>query len=173
VGQATYFFDKTRKRIGSFLVERHKTLSEYQSIGPKVRVGADIDAWCTRCRMVLTHTIIAMAAGEPVKVQCNTCASSHKFKAQAPGQTKARSPRKASGTWAPAPAKRPEKAWLNASTGKNLSNPIAYHPKSTFEVDQVIMHGKFGTGIVMGVKNDGKIIVTFHDSTRVLVHGRG
>ncbi len=156
-------------------MERYKTLSGYKTPGPKVRVGADIDSWCTRCRMVLTHTIMAMKAGEPVKVQCNTCGSPHKYREGPPGQKRARSTsrtKKPSGTWAPSPPKRPASAWLEATAGKDLGSPIAYDPKSTFDLGQVIIHARFGTGVVMGVKQGGKIIVVFEEYTKVLVHGR-
>jgi hypothetical protein len=153
--------------------ERHKTLGDYKPAGPKVRVGADLDSWCTRCRMVLTHTIMAMQAGEVLKVKCNTCGSEHRHREAPPGQARSRTVKKSSGTWAPAPPKKPANAWLEASAGKDLSNPTAYHPKTTFELGQVILHGKFGVGVVMGVKPDGKIIVVFPDDTRIFVHARG
>lgn len=161
------------------MAERYKTLGDYKADGPKVRVGADIDSWCTKCRIVLTHTIMAMKAGEVVKVQCNTCASQHRHRDAPPGQGRARSKtgkkKTNTGTWAPAADKQPAKSWIEASAGKDLANPIAYHPKTTFELEQVILHGKFGIGVVMGIKDEGrikKIIVVFEDDTRVLVHDR-
>ncbi|GAG43550.1 unnamed protein product, partial [marine sediment metagenome] len=93
-----------------------------------------------------------------------------------PGSKRARTTsrtKKSSGTWAPPPPKRPAAAWQEATAGKDISNPIAYHPKTTFELGQVIIHGKFGVGVVMGVKEGAKIIVVFEDDTKVLVHGRG
>mgnify|MGYP006278310221 CR=1 FL=1 len=155
-------------------MERHKTLGDYHKLGPKLRVGGDVDSWCTRCRMVLSHTVMAMRGGEVIKVQCNTCGSQHRYRAEAPGQGGKRAPRrKASGTWAPAPPKRAPKIWQEAIAGKDLSNPVPYHPKSTYTVGQVLMHGRFGTGVVMGVKEGGKIVVVFEDDMRVLVHDRG
>lgn len=156
------------------MVEQYKNLGDYKPLGPKVRVGADIDSWCTRCRMVLTHTIMAMEAGEPAKVKCNTCGSEHKHRAAPPGQGRKRggAKKKSSGTWAPPPPPAPAKAWQEATAGKDLSNPTAYHPKTTFELGQVIIHGKFGIGVVMGEKEGGKIIVVFENDTKVLVHGR-
>ena len=73
----------------------------------------------------------------------------------------------------PPPPPAPAKAWQEATAGKDLGNPIAYHPKTTFELGQVIIHGKFGVGVVMGEKEGGKIIVVFENDTKVLVHGRG
>ncbi|MBN2497920.1 MAG: hypothetical protein JXR96_25220 [Deltaproteobacteria bacterium] len=153
-------------------MDRHKRVSDYTAPGPKLRAGGEIDAWCTRCKLMLTHVILAMQAGEPVRVMCKTCKSQHRYRAGPPGSPTGHSPRKRSATWAEAPEPRPHKAWQEAVRDKNLSNPIPYSPKSTFETGQVLMHGKFGTGIVMGVKPGGKIIVVFEDDTRLLVHAR-
>src|SRR4030067_450255 len=43
-------------------------------------VSGNVDGWCTKCKLLLAHTIIAMANNMPVKVKCNTCNSSHKFR---------------------------------------------------------------------------------------------
>jgi len=61
--------------------------------------------------------------------------------------------------------------WENASAGKNLENPRPYSPKETFVLGDVIEHKNFGTGIVMGFKEGGKIIVVFRDTTRILIQG--
>ncbi len=154
-------------------MERHKTLADYAPAGPKVRVGAEIDAYCTKCRLVLGHTIMVMERGEPTRVECRTCHSQHAFREAPPGTTpRKRTPEKGAGTWAPPAPKRPEKAWLEATAGKDLRNPIAYHPRTTFAIGQVLIHGKFGIGVVMGMKEGDKILVTFQDDTRTLVHGR-
>ena len=50
------------------------------SINRRRRPGDDVDAYCTRCKMDLTHTILLMADEEtPERVRCNTCASEHRF----------------------------------------------------------------------------------------------
>jgi hypothetical protein len=59
-------------------------------------------------------------------------------------------------------------AWEEASRGKDLSNPTAYHPKRPYQLGQVIEHKKFGIGIVMGIKQKTKIIVIFETQTKVL-----
>src|SRR2546422_867426 len=58
------------------------------------KVGADIDAWCTRCKMNLGHTILAMVSGRPVRVRCNTCQGEHNYRGDAGSE-----PRK--GSWEP------------------------------------------------------------------------
>src|SRR5438309_8942814 len=52
---------------------------------PMTKVGGEADAWCTKCEMVLAHTVIAMVGTKPVKVECNTCHGVHKYRAAAPG----------------------------------------------------------------------------------------
>lgn len=81
------------------------------------------------------------------------------------------SERKPSGTWAPLPPPR-NRAWEEASRGKDLAHPAPYAPSATYRVGEVILHPRFGTGIVQGVKEGGKIYVVFEDDTRVLAQGQ-
>ena len=46
-----------------------------------LKVGGDIDAWCTRCKMDLGHTILAMVGTKAARVRCNTCQGEHNYKA--------------------------------------------------------------------------------------------
>ena len=43
--------------------------------------GAEIDAWCTKCRMDLMHRIVAMVQSAPKRVICLTCNSEHNYRA--------------------------------------------------------------------------------------------
>lgn len=51
-----------------------------------VSVGKDIDSWCTSCKMMILHTIVAMVGSEVKRVQCNSCGSQHVFRAHPPGE---------------------------------------------------------------------------------------
>jgi len=155
-------------------VERYKKLSDYKSPKPKSQVGTDIDAWCTRCKRMLTHTVLAKTEGRTVRVVCNTCNSEHKFYSDPPGSRKKTSRRKTGSGWSGS-KKHPAAARLfqDAARDKDMSKPTAYNPSTTFELDQVIIHGKFGVGIVTEVKPRGRITVSFEDAVRVLVHARG
>ena len=75
--------------------------------------------------------------------------------------------RKPSGTWAPLGPPR-NKAFEDACRGKDLSDPVAYNPKSNYQLGDVIKHMNFGIGIVMGHREGNKIIVVFNDKTRKL-----
>jgi pyruvate/2-oxoglutarate dehydrogenase complex dihydrolipoamide acyltransferase (E2) component len=47
------------------------------------RVGQDVDAWCTKCRLDVTHVIVALASdGEtPKRVECTSCGGQHNYRA--------------------------------------------------------------------------------------------
>lgn len=63
------------------------------SIFRRPRPGDDIDAYCTRCKRDLTHTLIYLSTeGEPERVRCNTCGSEHRFIAERSGGGLPRSP---------------------------------------------------------------------------------
>src|SRR3954468_24540373 len=50
-----------------------------------LKAGGEVDSWCTKCKLVLNHRIIAMVGTTPVRVECSTCNSHHNFRARAPG----------------------------------------------------------------------------------------
>src|SRR5207302_3841179 len=58
------------------------------------RVGGDVDAFCTRCKMELGHTILAMVGARPVRVRCNTCGGEHNYRGTSGPARK--------GSWVPA-----------------------------------------------------------------------
>src|SRR5207253_4172029 len=60
------------------LADPRSARDDTQSRGPMVskiakeapKVGKEIDGWCTRCKLVLTHTIEAVANGKITRVHC-------------------------------------------------------------------------------------------------------
>jgi hypothetical protein len=45
-------------------------------------IGKDVKAYCSRCRLNLSHTIITVSSGQkPDRVRCNTCKSERTFRA--------------------------------------------------------------------------------------------
>jgi hypothetical protein len=45
----------------------------------ELTAGKEIDAKCTRCKIVIGHTIVAMVGTEPRRVKCNSCGSEHRY----------------------------------------------------------------------------------------------
>lgn len=139
-----------------------------------LKVGGEVDGYCTRCEMTLAHTIIAMVEGRPVKVECNTCHGVHRFRGDLPGGG---SQRKAAHAGAPAERRTRERpstiSFDEVLRGKNLAMAQRYSPKTTYQLDQVIEHSIFGLGWVSAVRDATKIEVTFRTDVKVLVHGKG
>src|SRR5215212_8862408 len=90
---------------------------------PMLKVGGEVDSFCTKCQMSLAHTIHAIVSGRPVKVECNTCHAIHRYRGDAPAETPSK-PR--------APGAKPvrEKAAIisfdEVLRGKNLATAQRY-----------------------------------------------
>jgi hypothetical protein len=135
-----------------------------------VKVGGEVDAFCTKCQLTLAHTVHAVMAGRPVKVECNTCHGVHRYR----GAIGAAAPRANAARKEARPAREraavvPFDELLAARKGE--AQP--YSAKRTYAVDDVVDHPTFGRGFVSAVRDAGKIEVTFRSEVKVLVHGRG
>jgi hypothetical protein len=134
-----------------------------------VKVGGEVDSFCTKCQLVLAHTVHAVMGGKPVKVECNTCHGVHRFKGGA-GLAPSRA---ATGARAERPAReRPAVAAFDELLASRAAPPQPYSPKKTFAVDDVVDHPIFGRGFVSAVRDAGKVEITFRSDVKLLVHGR-
>lgn len=136
-----------------------------------IRTGGEIDSICTKCKMVLAHTVIAMVGSKPVRVQCNTCGGQHNYRSATPAEAK-RVARSASTATTRSPRVSPIRLSFDemlAQRQTGMSKP--YSTKTRFLLDEVISHPSFGLGFVSEVKDD-KIEVTFRSGMKLLVHGR-
>jgi hypothetical protein len=132
------------------------------------RVGGEVDAACTRCRMELAHTILAMVGQKIARVRCNTCGSDHVYRG-----TQSRS-RGAAARPRAAPAERATRTIVGFDeqlAALDASKAQDYHADQTYAVDQVVRHPTFGLGIVRAVRQD-KMDVAFKAAERTLVQGR-
>lgn len=152
--------------------------------------GSEIDAWCTRCKLVLGHRIVAMIGKKPVRVECQTCGSVHNYKATAPNSgTVAPVVRNRDGTLSPvrmanAPAARAAAKLTSARTGARTSEwetriagqPVTafsrYSMSKTYTPGELVHHPKFGDGFVAVVLEGGKVSVVFKDGAKTLAHSQ-
>ncbi|QSQ15541.1 hypothetical protein [Myxococcus landrumensis] len=145
------------------------------------KVGGEVDAYCTRCKLTLAHTILAMVGTKIARVRCNTCNGDHAYRG-APGTTDRptssstpRASRASSSSGGGSSSSKAEKIIISFEeqlAGKDIANAPRYSPKDTYQVDQVIQHPTFGVGLVTAVRGD-KVDLTFRTDTKTLVHGRG
>jgi len=133
-------------------------------------VGSTIDGWCTRCKMVLRHTIESIVSEKIKRVHCNTCKGQHAHRARAPRA------RVVDGT-----GQNGEKITLEQTRanqyalllrGRTAAAARPYSASERFKVTELITHTTFGLGAVTAERDSSKIHVLFPDGMRILVHGR-
>ncbi len=129
-------------------------------------VGKDVDSWCTKCKMMLAHTVETVANGRITKVHCNTCKGQHAYRAKPPGTTGTR----ARSTKSAVP-KPPD--YVSLLRGRDAAAAKAYATTERFAEGDFIRHATFGPGIVTARKDVNKIEVIFEDGPKVLIHRRG
>jgi hypothetical protein len=131
----------------------------------KYLAGDNIASWCTKCKLALDHTIIAMDGEQVLKVKCRTCGSAHKFRNPAdPPKTRARRGASADGA-AAAGGSRWEVA-LKESSGR--SHPYTMDGK--YRVGDLVLHDRFGKGVVLRLYVN-KCDVLFEDRERLMASG--
>ena len=147
-----------------------------------LKVGGDVDSWCTKCRMMLTHRIVAMVGPKPARVECETCHSQHNWRERAPGDAPVREARivgssTGSGPRAPRVShvtkleqERRDRAqsWEKAVTGRMVGDFVKYNVKAQFKVGDLVKHPKFGDGVVTQVIDKNKVEILFRDEPRRL-----
>jgi len=137
-------------------------------------VGGEVDAFCTSCKLVLGHTILAMVGDRIAKVRCNTCGGEHAYRVAAPGAPK---PRRAKTTSAMgSPRARAEAAVRGHGLdelleGRDVAGARAYAPKETFAEGEIMRHPSFGVGLVMEIRGD-RLDVMFNAGLRTLALAR-
>jgi len=132
-------------------------------------VGGEIDAWCTKCKLELGHTIIAIVDNVPKKVQCNTCNAQHNYRSK-PLQGR-RTQSKSSARKTRSKEKTYEE-YLSHLRDGDPANSRKYNTKGNFQKDQIIDHITFGIGIVLSVIQVNKIKILFKDGPRLLIQNQ-
>ena len=129
-------------------------------------VGGGVEAWCTKCKLLLGHTIAALVNNAPEKVKCNTCNGVHKFRATPVGKGRTKS------TTSTRKAKiqgAKHNDYLTRLEGYDVSKAQLYNMNGNFRKDALIDHTKFGFGIVLSVIQDKKIEILFKDGAKILI----
>ncbi len=154
-----------------------------------IAAGKDIDHYCTRCKLELAHTIIAVVSGVPARVKCNTCHTERKFRGARKAKSTARSgPVRRSTTTKPAPssgrsttqARKAATEYEKLQKWNALMDKAAkagidakpYSMRETLEPGVLVMHSKFGIGYAQELVPPNKVLICFKGGDRLLIHGR-
>jgi hypothetical protein len=157
----------------------------------KPKTGGEIDSYCTKCRLDLTHRIIAMVGDTVKKVECKTCGSHHLYRrpkserdaaaaraAKRAEDRKSGTPGASGGTKAErlTQAQKAERdqtaAWEHAIAGQPSTAFKPYRITLTLGPGELVHHPKFGDGVVARVIDRGKVEILFQDGPRTMAHGQ-
>jgi hypothetical protein len=131
-------------------------------------VGAEIDAYCSRCKIDTPHTVLTKYEEEIRSVLCTTCNTTHAY----------RPPRGESEEEAPEPVavRRRQSShklsWADATKHVDATSLRFYSPKESYSAGETVDHPTFGLGYISDVLNDMKLEAVFKDGPRILVHNR-
>jgi hypothetical protein len=142
----------------------------------KIDVGSEVEADCTKCKLVLDHPGVTMQGATPRRVTCNTCNGEHNYRAEKPvsksaaakdpAAKKEKAPRKT-------PAKKARQTWEEVMQEASTKPHKKYSMSGNFAEGDWIEHATFGRGCVQAFVPPNKITVRFADSTRLLVCNQG
>jgi hypothetical protein len=141
----------------------------------EVKVGGDVDGYCTKCKMILGHTVLAIWAGQIKRVRCNTCKGEHAYHRGEPGTAspKVSRPRAPAAAKPKAPAAEGVSSYDELMGGKDRSSARPFSLQEKFAVGDLVKHPTFGLGVVAAARGIDKIDVAFPDSVRTLQHNKG
>jgi hypothetical protein len=132
-----------------------------------IKVGGEIEAYCTACKTMKTHVVIALVDGKPAKAECLACHKQHVYRANPPGTPRAR-------VAAPRPAA--PSAAVPDDLDERLAGAAAkardYSPRQRYAIDDVVRHPSFGVGLVIALPAAQKMEVAFRAGRKLLVHER-
>ncbi|SRR5258706_1813318 len=133
-----------------------------------VKVGGEIESWCTTCRTMKWHVVVAVVDGKPAKVECAGCHKHHVFRAAAPGTPKPRAPR---GAKAASESAAVDDLAERLAAGERDAR--AYSPMDAYAVGDFVRHPTFGVGLVIALPAAQKVELAFRGGRKLLVHRRG
>ncbi len=165
-------------------------------MGQAPKVGGDVDAYCTKCRMDLSHRVIAMVKDDVKRVECLTCHGQHNYRRpasvkEAEREAKARRTLSSSAssstrssassrtsrasTASSAASKTSERSaraqWEKAIAGQPTTAFRAYRISEKFAIGDLVRHSKFGDGVVVTIFDPHKVEVVFEDGSRTMAQG--
>ncbi len=137
-------------------------------------IGSDIEAYCSKCKLLLNHIILFLEDNTVSKVKCKTCGSEHKYKdPKSPPKKSSLSPnrhREKNVKLDPIFYKRVVTAPAQWGDKKNEMNPKQliknYRTQDTYQFKDVIQHHTFGLGFVEGIISTTRMDVLFCDTIK-------
>jgi hypothetical protein len=133
------------------------------------KVGGEVEAYCTTCKTMKWHVVVAVVDDKPAKVECHGCHKQQVFRALAPGAPQPRARR----ARADEPPPLAPIADLEQRLAAGERDALTYSPRDTYAIDQFVRHPTFGVGLVVALPAAQKVELAFRSGRKLLVHQRG
>ncbi len=162
---------------------------------PSPQVGDLVEAYCRRCKLNLGATVAAVVGDEIVRVVCRTCDESQRYSPPRserkvgrrvvevqPTRKRRRTPMPSSlqmphvSDLPPSnkPKRRPtlppktadELRWEEATQGVDSRHGRPHRSEERYDVGEIILHKRWGMGVVEAREEDGTLVVLFRTGVR-------
>ena len=127
----------------------------------------EVDAYCTKCKLVLNHRVTRVEGKKIKKALCLTCKAEHAYRKSAPakpGEGKVRKPRAAS-------TKVDQEAEWRQTLAQGSKNTKPYGMEKVFLLNDHVEHQLFGIGLVVDLLPPGKVNIFFQDGIKMMKCG--
>lgn len=131
------------------------------------QVGDEIEAMCNKCKDATVHVIEVIKEDEVKRVLCKSCQASHKFKS--PEEAKAAAKKKAAKKSSASAKTKEQRKRIRVMNKTEEQEYREYDMTNSYAVNDVIIHSKFGEGVVIEVINPLKVSVAFEDHVRTMI----
>lgn len=124
------------------------------------KLGAEVEAWCTKCKEMKIHHIVSLAPNEkPARVRCRPCNGEHNYRPSPPQTRRSSAPKTTS----------PRRKLGVALTDVQKAAARAYQMSGMFQRGDVISHPTLGFGEVTEIRSTQRMTVMFDTSQKLLV----
>jgi hypothetical protein len=137
--------------------------------GPRLKVGGDVEAWCSPCGGLTDHSIVAMVGDEPKQVVCQSCNGRHGYRTTPARKTTGESDTGGTvaigGRSSSAEREAQRKADQKAAEQRALAAEVAaatavrdFDPKGRYKAGEILYHPEFGKGKVETVLRSSLLV---------------
>jgi hypothetical protein len=138
--------------------------------GAKLRVGGDVEAWCSPCGGLTEHSIVAMVGDEPKQVVCQSCNGRHGYRTtparKGTGEMEAAVTTSGGSSMASGAAREAQrKADQKAAEQRALAAEVAratdvrdFDPKGRYKAGEIIYHPEYGRGKIETVLRSSLLV---------------
>jgi hypothetical protein len=136
--------------------------------GSRLRVGGDVEAWCSPCGGLKEHSIVAMVGDEPKQVVCQSCNGRHGYRttpARKGPEVEATAGTSSGRSSTPQEREAQRKADQKATemralqaVGARATDIRDFDPKGRYKAGEIIYHPEYGRGKIETVLRSSLLI---------------